>query len=89
MFFLGWNADYPDPENFMFLLYGPNGSQDGENKARYTNPTFDRLFDEMKNMESGPGRQAIIDQMVEDRARGRFPGSGDSTPKTTRSRTPG
>ena len=64
MFFLGWNADYPDPENFMFLLYGPNGSQDGENKARYTNPTFDRLFDEMKNMESGPGRQAIIDQMV-------------------------
>jgi len=24
------NADYPDPENFMFLLYGPNGNQDGE-----------------------------------------------------------
>jgi len=64
MFFLGWNADYPDPENFMFLLYGPNGSQDGENKARYANPTFDRLFEEMKNMENGPRRQAIIDQMV-------------------------
>ena len=42
MFFLGWNADYPDPENFMFLLYGPNGTQDGENKARYANPEFDR-----------------------------------------------
>jgi ABC-type transport system substrate-binding protein len=64
MFFLGWHADYPDPENFMFLLYGPNGSQDGENKARYENPAFDRLFDEMKNMENGPRRQAIIDQMV-------------------------
>jgi ABC-type transport system substrate-binding protein len=64
MFFLGWNADYPDPENFMFLLYGPNGSQDGENKARYANPAFDRLFEEMKNMENGPRRQAIIDQMV-------------------------
>jgi len=64
MFFLGWNADYPDPENFMFLLYGPNGSQDGENKARYENPSFDRLFEQMKNMESGPRRQALIDQMV-------------------------
>ncbi len=64
MFFLGWNADYPDPENFMFLLYGPNGSQDGENKARYASPAFDRLFDQMKNMESGVRRQAIIDQMV-------------------------
>ncbi|HZF19305.1 MAG TPA: ABC transporter substrate-binding protein [Burkholderiales bacterium] len=64
MFFLGWNADYPDPENFMFLLYGPNGNQDGENKSRYASPVFDRLFDEMKNMENGPRRQAIIDQMV-------------------------
>jgi len=64
MFFLGWNADYPDPENFMFLLYGPNGSQDGENKARYASPEFDRLFDQMKNMENGVRRQAIIDQMV-------------------------
>ncbi len=64
MFFLGWNADYPDPENFMFLLYGPNGSQDGENKSRYASPAFDRLFDQMKNMENEPRRQAIIDQMV-------------------------
>jgi ABC-type transport system substrate-binding protein len=64
MFFLGWNADYPDPENFMFLLYGPNGSQDGENKARYASPAFDRLFDQMKNMENGARRLAIIDQMV-------------------------
>jgi oligopeptide transport system substrate-binding protein len=64
MFFLGWNADYPDPENFMFLLYGPNGTQDGENKARYANPAFDRLFEQMKNMDNGPRRQAIIDEMV-------------------------
>jgi ABC-type transport system substrate-binding protein len=64
MFFLGWNADYPDPENFMFLLYGPNGTQDGENKSRYANPVFDHLFEEMRNMENGSRRQAIVDQMV-------------------------
>ncbi len=41
----GWNADYPDPENFLFLLYGPNGKvgQNGENAANYDNPEFDRL----------------------------------------------
>ena len=23
MFFFGWNADYPDPENFLFMFHGP------------------------------------------------------------------
>ena len=66
LFFLGWNADYPDPENFMFLLHGPQGAvkQGGENKANYTNPEFDRLFEQMKNMENGSERQVIIDRMV-------------------------
>jgi len=64
LFFLGWNADYPDPENFLFLLYGPNATNDGENKARYQNPAFDRLFEQMRNMDNGPERQAIIDRMV-------------------------
>jgi len=61
----GWNADYPDPENFLFLLYGPNAKvgRNGENAANYDNPEFNRLFDRMKNMENGPVRQAIIDEM--------------------------
>jgi ABC-type transport system substrate-binding protein len=63
----GWNADYPDPENFLFLLYGPNAKvgKNGENAANYANAEFDRLFERMKNMDNGPERQAIIDQMVE------------------------
>jgi ABC-type transport system substrate-binding protein len=62
----GWNADYPDPENFLFLLYGPNAKvgAGGENAANYRNPEFDRLFERMKDMDNGPERQAVIDQMV-------------------------
>ncbi len=67
IFSWGWNADYPDPENFLFLLYGPNAkvSHNGENAANYQNKRFDRLFDLMKNRENDPGRQQIIDQMLE------------------------
>jgi len=63
----GWNADYPDPENFLFLLYGPNAKVDsnGENAANYRNPEFDALFERMKDMDNGPERQALIDRMVE------------------------
>lgn len=63
----GWNADYPDPENFLFLLYGPNGKAEhgGENSSNYANPEFDRLFETMRNMDNTEARQAIIDRMVE------------------------
>lgn len=62
----GWNADYPDPENFMFLLYGPNAKvgKNGENAANYDNPEFNKLFEQMKNMDAGPQRQSIINQML-------------------------
>ncbi len=39
----GWNADYPDAENFMQLLYGPNAGQ--ENNARFDLPEFNRLYE--------------------------------------------
>ena len=66
LFFYGWNADYPDPENFLFLLYGPQGKvqHSGENAANYRNPEYDALFDRMRAMENGAERQQIIDRMV-------------------------
>lgn len=66
MFSWGWNADYPDPENFLFLLYGPNSQvkTQGENSANYNNPAFNRLFVKMKNMSDTPQRQAIINKML-------------------------
>ncbi|MDO8990738.1 MAG: ABC transporter substrate-binding protein [Sideroxyarcus sp.] len=67
MYFFGWNADYPDPENFFFLLHGPQGKVkfSGENASNYSEPEFDRLFEQMKNMDNSPARQAIIDRMLE------------------------
>ncbi|MDH5579839.1 MAG: ABC transporter substrate-binding protein, partial [Betaproteobacteria bacterium] len=67
LYILGWNADYPDPENFMFLLHGPQARArtQGENTSNYMNAEFDALFERMKTMPNGAERQRIIDRMVE------------------------
>jgi ABC-type transport system substrate-binding protein len=61
----GWAADYPDPENFLFLLYGPNGKvvSGSENSANYANPEFDNLLVQMRAMDNTPERLAIIRRM--------------------------
>ena len=66
LYFLGWNADYPDAENFLFLFNGPQAraKTQGENASNYANPEYDRLFERVKHMANGPERQALIDQMV-------------------------
>ena len=65
LYYLGWNADYPDPENFFFLLNGDEGrvAKGGENSSNYANPEFDRLFARMKNMDNTSERLAIVRQM--------------------------
>ncbi|MCK5478844.1 MAG: peptide ABC transporter substrate-binding protein, partial [Methylococcales bacterium] len=67
LFIWGWNADYPDPENFFFLLYGANGKvkHGGENAVNYHNPEFDRLFEQMRNMDDSEQRYQIIQKMQE------------------------
>ncbi len=68
VFWWGWFADYPDAENFMFLLYGPNSKAltggNGENASNYSNPEFDKLFDELKYLDDGKRKQQVIDRMV-------------------------
>jgi ABC-type transport system substrate-binding protein len=68
IFWWGWFADYPDAENFLFLLYGPNSQAatqgNGNNTANYQNPEFDKLFEEMRYLDDVPRKQEVIDKMV-------------------------
>jgi len=66
IYWSGWLADYPDAENFLFLMYGPNGKTkfDGENVSNYENPEFDKLFQQLKLLDDGPAKLKLIDTMV-------------------------
>jgi len=59
----GWNADYPDAQNFMQLLYGPNIGQG--NDSRFKLPEFDRLYEQARTMPDSPERTRIFDRMTE------------------------
>jgi ABC-type transport system substrate-binding protein len=67
--FWGWLADYPDAENFLFLLFGPNSKAltngNGENNVNYQNAEYDKLFQQMKFLDDGPEKQKVIDRMIE------------------------
>ena len=67
MFMWGWIADYPDAENFLFLLYGKQvkAGKGGENAANYSNPEYDALFEKMRDLPDGPEKAAIIGEMIQ------------------------
>jgi ABC-type transport system substrate-binding protein len=67
LYYWGWNADYPDPENFLFLFHSSQSKvkNQGENASNYENAAFDKLFDRMRDMPNGPERQAVINEMLE------------------------
>ncbi len=65
----GWIGDYPDAENFMLLLYGPESPLvcecDGLNPSNYEREEYDATFREMKLTPPGPEREAKIQRLVE------------------------
>ncbi len=52
----GWIADYPDPENFLTVLFHSRNVGAAGNTSRYRNPALDRLLDEADGMAPGPDR---------------------------------
>jgi peptide/nickel transport system substrate-binding protein len=59
----GWNADYPDAENFMQLLYGPNAGQ--ENQAQFDLPEYNRLYVQAQTLPDSAERTKLFDRMTE------------------------
>jgi ABC-type transport system substrate-binding protein len=62
LFFWGWVADYPDPENFLFLLWTEmaQSKAGGPNTANFSDPRFDALFARLKDRENDAERAAWI-----------------------------
>ncbi len=65
----GWLADYPDPENFLFLLYGPESplicNCDGANNSNYASEEYDEMFRKVRVLPQGPQRDELVARMVE------------------------
>ncbi len=65
----GWLADYPDPENFLFLLFGPESPLickcDGANNSNYESEEYDELFRAMRVLPAGEERETIVARMVD------------------------
>lgn len=47
MFYAAWYADYPDPDNFLYILFH---SKSSTNRMAYHNPIVDRMLEEARHM---------------------------------------
>ncbi len=59
MYQLGWIADYPDPQNFLDILFHSKSSQ---NYGQYSNPAVDKLLDGARGEQDTPKRLALYRQ---------------------------
>jgi oligopeptide transport system substrate-binding protein len=57
-----WIADYPDGDNFMQLLYGPNSKQSNNNC--YRSAEFDERYEKSRRLPNGPERDALYREMT-------------------------
>lgn len=62
MFNLGWIADYPDPQNFLDLLFHGESSQ---NHTGYDNPRVNELLEEARTLEDEARRCQIYREVEE------------------------
>jgi ABC-type transport system substrate-binding protein len=66
LFMWGWVADYPDPENFLFLLWGPMArSAGGPNTANFSDPEYDAKFVAMRDRPNDAERARLIRELID------------------------
>jgi len=58
LFSWNWFADYPDGENFMQMLYGPNSNE--SNSGCYLSEAYDRLYRQAEALPDGPERNRLF-----------------------------
>jgi len=58
----GWIADYPDGDNFMQLLYGPNSQQ--SNNGCYESKAFDAFYEKSTRIPDSPERNRLFLEMT-------------------------
>jgi len=63
MWGIAWIADYPDVENFLQLLYGPNKAP-SPNGSNFDDPRFNKLFEQVRGMADSPERRKLISDMI-------------------------
>ena len=57
-----WIADYPDGDNFMQLLYGPNTGQ--SNNGCYESKAFDAFYEKSHALPDSPERNRLFLEMT-------------------------
>ncbi len=58
----GWGADYPDPQNFFQLFYGPNAGTP-YNESEFQDPGFDQAYRQLEKTDDPVRRQELIQVM--------------------------
>jgi len=66
-YFWGWSADYPDPENFLFLRSCDQrrSTVGGPNSTNFCDPRFEALYRRMRTRADDAERYALIREMNE------------------------
>ncbi|AGB40434.1 ABC-type dipeptide transport system, periplasmic component [Halobacteroides halobius DSM 5150] len=63
IFRLGWIADYPDPDNFLYVLFHSDNAGSGGNYSFYKNPAVDKLLEKARRMKPGKERLELYQKI--------------------------